>query len=334
MLFLNVCEKADFLSVIYYIKYLIDIIGIIVPIALIIMVGIQLGKIVIGDVKIIPKVTKSIVVKSIAAVAVFFIPSIVSIVLSYAGQVSYSATACWNNANAGTIAHFRAIEEAEKEKEKADLNKAMGEAKKELERVQKLREEEAKKNAELRNKYKTLKGVFSKDVIYYNQCDFKAYPYGNISGASICSHGCGPTSSAVIASTFLGVSGHTPIDTTKWICDNGGCTSSGTYAGSNAQYLKHVGLDVSGPYYWTNDGIDLLMNKLATGKYLALILVADRTGRGIFTSGGHYFVLTGVQNGEFTIAQVSRPAQNDKTWPLSAFDGDVSNFYLVTQKGL
>ncbi len=334
MLFLNVCEKADFLSVIYYIKYLIDIIGIIVPIALIIMVGIQLGKIVIGDVKIIPKVAKSIVVKSIAAVAVFFIPSIVSIVLSYAGQVSYSATACWNNANAGTIAHYRAIEEAEKEKEKADLNKAMGEAKKELERVQKLREEESKKNAELRNKYKTLKGVFSKDVIYYNQCDFKAYPYGNISGASICSHGCGPTSSAVIASTFLGVSGHTPIDTTKWICDNGGCTSSGTYAGSNAQYLKHVGLDVSGPYYWTNDGIDLLMNKLATGKYLALILVADRTGRGIFTSGGHYFVLTGVQNGEFTIAQVSRPAQNDQTWPLSAFDGDVSNFYLVTQKGL
>ena len=55
MLFLNVCEKADFLSVIYYLKYLIEIIGIIVPIALIIMIGIQLGKIVLGDVKIIPK---------------------------------------------------------------------------------------------------------------------------------------------------------------------------------------------------------------------------------------------------------------------------------------
>ena len=143
------------------------------------MIGIQLGKIVLGDVKIISKVTKSIVVKAIAAVAVFFIPSIVSIVLSFAGQISYTATACWNNA-----------------------------------------------------------------------------------------------------------------------------------------------------------GIDLLMNKLATGKYLALILVADNTGRGIFTSGGYYFVLTGVKNGEFTIAQVSRPAQNNQTWPLSAFDGDVSNFYLVTQKGL
>ena len=32
------------------------------------MIGIQLGKIVLGDVKIIPKVTKSIVVKAIAAV--------------------------------------------------------------------------------------------------------------------------------------------------------------------------------------------------------------------------------------------------------------------------
>lgn len=332
MLFLNVCEKADFLSVIYYLKYLIEIIGIIVPIALIIMIGIQLGKIVLGDVKIIPKITKSIVVKAIAAVAVFFIPSIVSIVLSFAGQISYSATACWNNANTTTIAHFRSIEDAEKEKEKADLNKAMGEAKKELERVQKLREEESKKNAELRNKYKTLKGVFSKDVIYYNQCDFRDYPYGTY--GTICSHGCGPTSSAVIASTFLGVSGHTPLDTTKWICEHGGCTSSGTYAGSNAQYLKHVGLDVTGPYYWNNAGIDLLMNKLATGKYLALILVVNNSGRGTFTSGGHYFVLTGVKNGEFTIAQVSRPAQNDQTWPLSAFDGDVSNFYLVTQKGL
>jgi len=331
-MFLRACEDSNFLSTILFMKSIMEFICIIVPIILIVMVSIQLGKIVLGDEKIIPNVTKSIISKMIAAVLVFFVPTLVNLFLSLMGNSNFTATMCWNNANSTTIAKYRAVEEATRLQEKEEKGRAMAEEKAERERLAELREQtrlENEKEASERNKYQKIKGVFSSDVIYYNQCDYKNYSYGSY--GSICSHGCGPTSSAVIASTFLGPSGHTPIEATNWICGHQGCTSSGTYAYKNAEYLTSLGLNVSGPHYWTSSDIDMLMDKLSTGNYLALILVVNNSGRAIFTTGGHFFVLTGVKNGEFTIAQVSKPSQNEQTWPLSAFDGDVSNFYLVSK---
>jgi len=331
MLFLNACEKADFLSLISYLKIIIEFIAILVPIALIIMVGVQLGRIVLGDQKIIPAVTKSIVVKLIAAVAVFFIPTLVNLVMSLLGQANFSASECWNNANSTTIAHYKTKEDGEKQREKDERIKQTQEAKEQLEKLEQLREEERIKNAESRGKYTTLRGSFERDVIYYNQCDFRDYPFGN-TGSSICSAGCGPTSSAVIASSFLGVSGHSPVDATNWICSqSAGYCGNGTSLYGLGAYLEHVGLNAELYWGWNDANIDILMNKLASGKYLGLIWVVNDTGRGIFTNGGHYFVLTGVQNGELTIAQVSRPWQNEQTWPLSAFDGDTRAFYLVSR---
>lgn len=115
------------------------------------------------------------------------------------------------------------------------------------------------------------------------------------------------------------------------VCSHGGCYSSGTSWSGVTNYLKHVGLNVSKSYSWSSDNVKLLMEKLVTGNYLAVILVRNNTGRGIFTKGGHYFVLTGVKDGEFTIAQVSSKSQTKKTWPKSAFDGDVHSFYLVSK---
>lgn len=340
MNFLDVCEESGFLSLILLAKEILEIIAIIVPIILIIMVAVQLGKIVLGDVKLVPKVTKSIVFKMIAAVAVFFMPTLVNLLLTTLGRTSYDTGTCWNNANTATIAYFRAIEEAEKIKLQNDKQKENEAARKAREENERLREEQRKENAELSNKYKLISGVFETDVVYYNQCDFREYPYGTY--GTICSHGCGPTSSAVIASTFLGVSGHTPIDTTAAICGKfKGCTSSGTNWGANASYLKSLGLNVEGPYWGMSEkNADILIKKLSTGKYLGLILSSNKSGNNPFTSGGHYFVLTGVKNGELTIAQVSKPKQNDVTWPLSVFrqsgpDGqDTVYFYLVSKEAV
>ena len=329
MAYLNICDNSGILSVILVVKYVLDFITIIVPIALIIMMSIEVGKIVFaGDVsKTVSKVTKSIFYKCIAAVFIFFVPSLVNLLLSTLNQADYSAGACWENANPSTIAQFKLVEEANKLQEQEDLKREAEEARKERERVEKIREEARKKNEE---ENKDINGgIMLGDVVYYNQCDYKAYKYGTY--GTICSHGCGPTSCAVIASTFLGKEGHSPVDATNWICSHGGCTSGGTYAYKNAEYLKYLGLNVSKEYYWTAENVKLLMEKLATGDYLAIILVRNNTKRNIFTSGGHFFVLTGVKNGEFTIAQVSRPAQNNQTWPKSAFDGDAYDFYLVSK---
>ena len=340
MNFLDVCEESGFLSLILLAKEVLEIIAIIVPVALIIMVAVQLGKIVIGDIKIVPKITKSIVVKMIAAALVFFMPTLVNLLLTTLGRTSYDTGTCWTNANTATIAYYKAIEEAEKIKLQNEKQKEHEAAKKAREENARLREEQRKENAELSNKYKLISGVFETDVVYYNQCDFKANAYGTY--GTICSHGCGPTSAAVIASTFLGVNGHTPIETTAAICGKfNGCTSSGTKWGANAEYLKSLGLNVEGPYWgMTEKNADILIDKLSTGKYLGLILSVNNSGKNPFTRGGHFFVLTGVKNGELTIAQVSKPSQNDVTWPLSTFmmsgaDGqDTRYFYLISKEAV
>lgn len=336
MLYLNACSDSNFLSVILLVKDILEIISIIVPIILIIMLAIELCKIVFGDEKIVPKVTKSILVKVIAAVAIFFIPTIVNIFLGMLDQVKFSGSACWLNANSTTIAEFKAIEEANKLQEQEELGRASEEAKAERERVEKIREEARKENekkAEEERKKNENKngGIELGNVIYYNQCDpsFGSHLYYSSCG-DICHCGCGPTSSAIIASTFLGASGHHPIDAVNWICSHGGCTANGTYASKNAEYLKSLGLNVSQEYSYSSNR-QFLLDQMATGKYLAIILVHNNTGRNIFTGGGHFFVITGVKNGEFTIAQPSRPQQNNQTWPLSAFDGDAANFYLVSK---
>lgn len=328
MTFLNVCEDSGILSVILIAKNVLDIISLIVPIILIVLMSVEVGKVVFaGDVsKTIPKVKKSVVSKCIAAVAIFFVPSLVNLLLSMLGQNSYTAGVCWENANSSTIAQVRAVEEARKLQEQEELNREAEEARKQRELIEQLREEQRKKNEE---EAKKLTGGMVNGIVYYYQCDYKSYKYSSY--GTICSHGCGPTSCAVIASTFLGKEGHTPVDTTKWICSHGGCYSSGTSWSGVTKYLKHVGLNVSKSYSWSSANVKLLMEKLATGNYLAVILVRNNTGRGIFTKGGHYFVLTGVKDGEFTIAQVSSKSQTKKTWPKSAFDGDVHSFYLVSK---
>ncbi|MBQ7104328.1 MAG: C39 family peptidase [Bacilli bacterium] len=325
MLFLNACENSNFLSTILLLKEILEVISILVPIILIVMLSIQLGKIIFGDEKIIPGVLKSVVTKVVAAVLVFFVPTFVNLLLTNLNQAGFSTTDCWLNANNSSIAEFKAVEEAKKIADKEARGRESQEAKDERELLEKLREEARKENEKEANKNGKVNGV-----IYYNQCEdpWRTMKYGNNYG-TICSHGCGPTSSAVIASTFLGETGHTPKDAEAWICSHGGCTTSGTVAGTNASYLKSLGLNVTGPHYWNE--YDMLVEKLATGDYLALILVHNNTGRAIFTSGGHYFVLTGIEDGEFTIAQVSRRKQNDQTWPKTAFNGDVANFYMVSK---
>ena len=147
MSFLGICNNSNFLSVVLLVKNLIDIISIAVPIILILMLSIELSKIVMGNTdKMVPKVVKSVVVKTIAAVAIFFIPTLVNVLLSMLNQTNYVSTDCWNNANSLTIAEFKAVEEANKIQAQEDVDKEKKEAKQEREKVEKIREEARKEN--------------------------------------------------------------------------------------------------------------------------------------------------------------------------------------------
>lgn len=123
MYFLDVCTDSSFLSVISLAKGIIEIICIIVPILLILMSSIDVGKIVLNpDSKEVKKATSMLIKRFIGAIGVFFIPTIVSVVFGLVGTVNYKTTACWNNANKITIQTYRAAEKAKKEAEQNKLD--------------------------------------------------------------------------------------------------------------------------------------------------------------------------------------------------------------------
>ena len=136
MIFLDACNDSGVLSTILLLKEVFNIICIIVPIILIIMLSIELMKIVMGNVdKNVGKVVKSITTKAIAAVLVFFVPTLINLFLNLLDSSDISVTTCWKNANNVMIAELRSKEEARKLQEQYDLNKEKEEAKKEREKI-------------------------------------------------------------------------------------------------------------------------------------------------------------------------------------------------------
>lgn len=87
-----------FLSIIGVVRTVVKVLQILVPIALILWGTIDIGKAVIaGDEKKMKEAQKPFVKRLIAAVIVFLVPFIVSIVMGYVGSDEWKA--CWNEAN-------------------------------------------------------------------------------------------------------------------------------------------------------------------------------------------------------------------------------------------
>lgn len=177
-MFLNVCEESGFLSVVLFIKGVIDLIQIIVPIILIIMSAVDIGKIVINPEE---KSVSKVIKRMITAVAVFFIPSFLNIFLDAAGQQSYTATACWTNANTSTIATLKANEEAEREAQRKADQEADEKRKKEKEEKEEYEEAEEYQEEEESDTYLKENGTDGKvtviDGVFYK-------PSSGQSGAS------------------------------------------------------------------------------------------------------------------------------------------------------
>lgn len=142
-------------------------------------------------------------------------------------------------------------------------------------------------------------------VYYWNQQDFDAYDYGHGCG-TIKDCGCGPTSVAIIASTFLQRS-ISPVETTEKVCSLKGCSSSGSNNAALGNTLTQIyGIKTVS----TNNNQDVI-NALGTGNALVIALM----GPGLFTTGGHYIVLTGVDsNGKVSVADPWSRKLTEQKW--------------------
>lgn len=153
------------------------------------------------------------------------------------------------------------------------------------------------------------------NITYYNQNNFKQYYSSdpenkNEYGATIATHGCGPTAVAIVASSLLNKNVN-PVSATARICARGGCSDGGTTIRHVKESLiKDYGLKVD-----ATKNADQVIKALETGKALVIVLV----GKGKFTTAsGHYIVLSGSNVNRQV--QLIDPASTSKTGQWVSFN--------------
>ena len=127
-MFLNLCQDSNALSVISLAKDIIKVIQIGVPIILILMCSIDLGKQIFNNGE---KSYQKIIKKMLAATMIFFVPMLISLFLDLLSIQDYKMTDCWSNSETTTISYLKAQEKALDEKEKETRQKEKDKAEKE-----------------------------------------------------------------------------------------------------------------------------------------------------------------------------------------------------------
>lgn len=146
------------------------------------------------------------------------------------------------------------------------------------------------------------------EVVYYNQLDerYAGKPYGT---DHIGSHGCGPTSMAIVVSSLTGQNVD-PVAMAEWSYQNGyWCKDSGSYHALVPAAARNWGLDVSG---CSVSEPQRILDALAEGKLVVAIM-----SKGHFTKSGHFIVLRGVQNGMILVADPASYNRSGQLWDLS-----------------
>lgn len=153
------------------------------------------------------------------------------------------------------------------------------------------------------------------EVVYFNQLD-EAYadkPYGT---DHIGGYGCGPTAMSIVVSSLTDEIVD-PVQMAKWSYDNGGwCKGSGSYHAMIPAAAKAWELPVEG---CTTSEPQRLLDALAEGKLVVAIM-----SKGHFTSGGHFIVLRGVEDGQILVADPASYSRSQKAWDLSIILNEAS----------
>ena len=149
--------------------------------------------------------------------------------------------------------------------------------------------------------YKT--GEFKNDLIFYDQSDYQSTPFCGLellpntlsycggNDNSICSSGCGTTSAAMAIASFKKDLTITPVKISNEVGKLGGCGDYGTAWQGIQDIVSQYGL-YSKYLDKTKDNYESAINYLASGENLVIAVVTE----GCFTGGGHYILLTGIND--------------------------------------
>lgn len=138
---------------------------------------------------------------------------------------------------------------------------------------------------------------------------------GNLFGLS----GCGPTCLSMVAIYLTGDTSLSPKYMAEFSTENGYSTNgNGTAWALFSEGSAELGL--SAQELPLSEGI--IDSHLASGEPVVCIM-----GPGDFTDSGHYIVLTGVKDGEYTVNDPNSYKNSERTWSYEDISGQIRNLW-------
>lgn len=146
--------------------------------------------------------------------------------------------------------------------------------------------------------------------------------YEDYGSACIAVTGCGPTSLAMAGWYLTGKDTMNPKALAEFAEKNGyyetGYGSSWSLIGEGAEKLGLTSTELP------------LVKKKMTDALEAGNPVILAMGKGDFTTTGHYIVLTGVQDGAFTVNDPNSRVRSEKLWTYEQLEGQIRNIWAIS----
>ena len=141
---------------------------------------------------------------------------------------------------------------------------------------------------------------------------------GNLLGLS----GCGPTTLAMAAYYFTDDPNMNPLTLAQFALDNGyRYPGNGTAWSFMSQGARQLGLHSRVLGLSDRAMADALEN----GELIVCIM-----GPGKFTANGHYILLTGYEDGNFTINDCNSLTRSQRTWTYDEICGEILNLWAIS----
>lgn len=140
---------------------------------------------------------------------------------------------------------------------------------------------------------------------------------GNYAGLSAC----GPVCTSMVACYLTGDAKYDPVFMMRYAEDNGYCADrQGTYWSFFTQGMVKLGFMVKELYLTESK----LISTLNEGK-----LIICSMGPGYFTSAGHFIVITGYEDGYFTVNDPNSYLNSQRKWAYDEFSDQIKNLWSI-----
>ena len=145
--------------------------------------------------------------------------------------------------------------------------------------------------------------------------------YEDYGSSCIAVTGCGPTCLAMVGYYLTGDTNMTPDKISKF-AERGGYYELGY--GSSWTLISEGAAELG----LTAEELPLVKSKmvkaLEAGNPIILAM-----GEGVFTSTGHYIVLTGVEDGAFRVNDPNSKINSEKLWTYEELEGQIRNIWAI-----